>query len=115
MIFDRTITADCGELVKLHPESVANNVMGKASSLALQMANELTDKGVPDQFPTSPHDGKKRADYKYEITVRFWIEECVAEEAEKPKAKRGKKPEADTKVAEEAEVETEPELTEPEV
>ena len=109
MIFDRTITADCGELVKLHPESVANNVMGKASSLAAQMAKELTDKGIPDQFPTSPHDGKKRADYKYEITVRFWVDE----EAKTAKAKgKGKKadpepePEADTA----AETELEPEV-----
>ena len=84
--------------------------MGKASSLALQMANELTDKGIPAQFPTSPHDGKKRADYKYEITVRFWVDE----EAKAAKAKgKGKKagivPEPETETETETETENEDE------
>ena len=85
--------------------------MGKASSLALQMANELTDKGIPAQFPTSPHDGKKRTDYKYEITVRFWVDE----EAKTAKAKgKGKKTGPDPETEPEADTAAETEL-EPEV
>lgn len=75
MIFDRTLTANCGELVRLHPDAVANNVRGKADSLATQLAKELSAKGVPDEFPTSPADAEKRAAYCYDVTVRFYLKD----------------------------------------
>jgi len=89
MIFDRTLTANCGELVRLHPDAVANNVRGKADSLATQLTKELSAKGVPDQFPTSPADAEKRAAYCYEVTVRFYLKD---ETPEKPKRNKNYAP-----------------------
>lgn len=59
---------------------------GKADSLATQLTKELSAKGVPAEFPTSPADAEKRAAYCYDVTVRFYIKD--AEKPEKPKRNR---------------------------
>ncbi len=58
---------------------------GKADSLATQLAKELSAKGVPAEFPTSPADAEKRAAYCYEVTVRFYVKD---EKPEKLKRNR---------------------------